>query len=117
MSLPILSESVKLPKLLKEKEDTQVKIAAKLEREGFKFFFEDKQIKYEDFFNEANISTRNNDNAIEAFYEISITAKCITTIVISLLLALIPGVILVAVWYLKYSKLKQSIESTLESLS
>jgi hypothetical protein len=108
---------MQLPRLLKDREDAQVKIAARLEKEGFKVSFEDEQIKYEDFFNEANISTRNKGNAIEAIYEISITAKCIAAIVISLLLALIPGVTLVAVWYLKYSKLKQSIESTLGSLA
>ena len=117
MSLPILSESIQLPSLLKDREDAQVKITARLEKEGFKVSLENEQIKYEDFFNEANISTRNNGTAVEANYEISITAKCITAIVISLLLALIPGVTLVTVWYLKYSKLKQSIESTLGSLS
>ncbi len=117
MSLPLLSELVQLPRLLKDEEDVKVKIAAKLEKEGFKFSFEDGQIKYEDFFNEANISTKNNGNTIEAIYNISITAKCIATIVISLLLVLIPGTTLVVVWYLKYSKLKHSIESTLGSLS
>lgn len=117
MSLPLLSELVQLPRPLKDEEDLKVKIAAKLEKEGFKFSFEDEQIKYEDFFNEANISTRSNGNTIEMTYNISITAKCIATIVISLLLALIPGTILVAVEYLKYSKLKSSIESTLNNLA
>ncbi|UCD72675.1 MAG: hypothetical protein JSW01_04260 [Candidatus Bathyarchaeota archaeon] len=117
MSLPILSESVQLPKPLENREDAQAKMIARLEKEGFKFSLEDEQIKYQDFFNEASISTKNRGDAVEAIYEISITAKCIAAIVVTLLLALIPGVTLVTVWYLKYSRLKQSIETTLDSLS
>ena len=35
MSLPLLSELVQLPRPLKDEEDLKVKIAAKLEKEGF----------------------------------------------------------------------------------
>jgi hypothetical protein len=115
LSLPILSRIVQLKKPRKDEEDAKKKLAAKLEKKGFKFSLEDEQIKYEDFFNEAKISTRNNDT--EIIYSISITPKYIAAIVISLLLAIIPGTILVAVWYLKYSKLKDSVESTLDNLS
>ena len=117
MSLPLLSESVELPESLGKKEKIKAKLVARLKEEGLDLSIEDGQIGYEDFFNGVSISPKLSSKGGEVAYSISITAKCLTAIILGLLLLLPAGVILVVVWYMKYSRLSHSIRSALGSLT
>ena len=117
LSLPLLSESVEFPESLGKERHVKTKLATMLKEEGFDFSREDNLIKYQDFFNEANISTKHLSKGGEVAYNISITAKCMTAIILSLLLLLPVGLILTLVWYLKYSKLRRSIRSAASNLT
>ena len=117
MSLPILTKTVELPEQLKKKRDIKVQLAERLKEEGFQFSIENEQIIYRDFFNEATISTREKDDTVILTYNLAVTAESTVAIVLSLLLALLAGIILLVVWYLKYSKLKQSIQLVTDKLS
>ena len=117
LSLPLLSESVEFPESLGKERHVKTKLATMLKEEGFDFSREDNLIKYQDFFNEANLSTKHLSNGGEVAYNISITAKCMTAIILSLLLLLPVGLILTLVWYLKYSKLRRSIRSAASNLT
>ena len=116
MSLPLLSESKELPASLKDEKQVRVKLAQSLREEGFDFSVEDTGIRYGDFFNEASISTNRADGRISVTYGISITAKGIAVIVISVLLALLAGIVLALFWYLKYTRLRRSVESAIDSI-
>jgi len=117
LSLTLISESVELPEPLKDEEQVRNKLAANLKRQGFDFSIEGEGVIYKDFFNEASISTNRAGNKVEVTYNISMTAKCIVAIILSLLLALLAGVALVVMWYLKYSRLKHSIRSEIGNLA
>ena len=117
LSLPLLSESVEFPESLGKERYVKTKLATMLKEEGFAFSTEDNLIRYQDFFNESNISTKRSSNGREVAYDISITAKCLTAIILSLLLLLPAGLILTIVWYLKYSRLRHSIKSVVSNLT
>ncbi len=114
MSLLLFSESVELPESLEKEKDIDTRLTTRLREKGFDFSIEDGVITYKDFFNEADVSTKQSGNRRETTYSISIAAKCITVIVLTLLLLLPAGLILALVWYMNYSRLKRTIKSVVE---
>jgi len=106
-----------LPASLKDEKKIRIGLAQRLREEGFEFSVEGATISYRDFFNEASLSTNRTEGKIGITYEISITAKGIAVIVISILLALLAGIILALFWYLRYTKLRRAVESAIDDLS
>jgi len=91
-------------------------LANSLREDGFDTSIEENRVRYEDFFNEAYVSLERAGDNTRVDYEIAITPICTTVIILSLLLALLVGVILVFVWYLKYSSLQRAIRSGIDKL-
>jgi len=116
LSLPIVSGSIELPASLKNEKRVRVKLAESLRKEGFEFSVEDTGIRYVDFFNEVNIATSQTKGRIGVKYSISITAKGIVVLVISVLFAFLAGVVFAIFWYMKYTKIRHSVESALDTI-
>jgi len=107
---------MELPASLKDEKRVRVKLAESLRKEGFDFSIADTGVTYRDFFNEASISTNRAGGRIGVTYSISITAKGTAVLVISALLALLAGVVLAGFWYLRYTRLRRSVESAIGDL-
>ncbi|MBS7643080.1 hypothetical protein KEJ26_00595 [Candidatus Bathyarchaeota archaeon] len=109
MPIDIATEQMLYERIGSRAEEFILRLNEELLKLGYKMSRANEGLSFSDFFNKVHVYAYAEGENLRYTFRISMTTRCVITLIVCVLLTFILGIIGFFIWYLKYSNIKKAL--------